>query len=79
MPSVKSAFFGNSPRFYAAKNPRSLGFEEAPEGFDNGRFPSCAINGKDQFIEVHMGESASFWQLLRDPERLTLRRRRITP
>lgn len=59
MPSVKSVFFGQSPRFYAPRNPRSLGFEETPLGFDNGRSPSCAINGNNRFIEVHMGETNS--------------------
>jgi len=59
MPGTRSVFFGNSPLTYTALNPRALGFDEGKEGFDSGRFPSCAINGKDQFIEVHMGESSS--------------------
>jgi hypothetical protein len=53
---MKSVFFGVSPRLYTARNPRSLGFEETPVGFDNGRSSSCAINGQNRFIEVHVGE-----------------------
>lgn len=56
MPRLNSVFFGNSPRQYAPKTPRRLGFKSSPTGFDNGRFPSCAINGSNRFIEVHMGE-----------------------
>lgn len=52
-----SVFFGVSPVQYKARNPRRLGFEPRPEGYDDGRFPACAINGGGQVIEVHMGSS----------------------